>query len=124
MDQIDSQSLVAGYESHLPELRLPDENDRHVLAAAIEARATVLVTFNLAHFPPGALIPFGIQPMHPDTFVCNLLQAQPAAFLQAASRHRTSLLLPPKTVDEYLETLRGNRLTQLVTRLEGYRAEL
>ena len=37
-----------------------DEKDRHVLAAAVKARASVIVTFNLKHFPPSALQPLGI----------------------------------------------------------------
>ncbi|MCA9419011.1 MAG: PIN domain-containing protein, partial [Candidatus Omnitrophica bacterium] len=40
-------SLVTGYESHIPSLDLPDPDDRHVLAAAIEGNAETIVTFNL-----------------------------------------------------------------------------
>lgn len=38
--------LVTGYEPLIPALDLPDPDDRHVLAAAIRARAQVIVTNN------------------------------------------------------------------------------
>ena len=37
MDANVRDCLVTGYESLIPSLELPDENDRHVLAAAIRA---------------------------------------------------------------------------------------
>lgn len=36
--------LVTGYEALIPALTLPDEDDRHVLAAAIRCSAQVIVT--------------------------------------------------------------------------------
>ena len=39
--------LVTGYESLIDGLELPDERDRHVLAAAIRSQAQAIVTFNL-----------------------------------------------------------------------------
>lgn len=47
--------LVTGYEPLLEAIELPDPDDRHVLAAAIKARAQVIVTHNLKDFPPAAL---------------------------------------------------------------------
>lgn len=70
MDQVDPQSLVTGYEARIPSLHLPDADDRHVLAAALEAQATVIVTFNLSDFPAETLAPLGVQALHPDRFLC------------------------------------------------------
>lgn len=47
--------LVEGYEPLIAGLLLPDENDRHVLAAAIQTRANVIVTFNQKDFPEDAI---------------------------------------------------------------------
>lgn len=52
--------LVTGYESLIDSLVLPDPDDRHVLAAAIRTRASVIVTFNLSDFPEATLEPLGI----------------------------------------------------------------
>lgn len=45
-------------------MTLPDMDDRHVLAAAIQARADVIVTFNLRHFPADALAAQGLEAQH------------------------------------------------------------
>jgi PIN domain len=48
-------ALVTDWESLLDGVKLPDPGGRHVVAAARAGRADVLVTDNVADFPPGAL---------------------------------------------------------------------
>ena len=50
-------ALVTGWEPLAATIRLPDPDDRHVVAAAWAGRADVIVTDNLADFPPDALPP-------------------------------------------------------------------
>src|SRR4051794_38652814 len=61
MDRHVPDSLVTGYEPLIPTLILPDPDDRHVLAAAIHAKAELIVTFNLSDFPASVLSGYGIQ---------------------------------------------------------------
>jgi predicted nucleic acid-binding protein len=61
--------LVTGHEKIIPALTLPDPNDRHVLAAAIRASASVIVTYNLKDFPSKAIAEFEIEAQHPDEFI-------------------------------------------------------
>ncbi|WP_230204834.1 PIN domain-containing protein [Parafrankia elaeagni] len=50
--------LVSGYEPLIDGLKLPDPDDRHVLAAAVKAGAQVIVTRNLKDFPAADLEPW------------------------------------------------------------------
>ena len=115
MDRSAQDALVTGYESLIPKLVLPDENDRHVLAAAIHAGANVIVTKNLKDFPLSAVQEFGIEPQHPDEFILHLLELAPEDVCAAAETHRQSLKNPPKTMAEYLAMLEVQGLSQSVT---------
>lgn len=59
-------------------LWLPDADDVHVLAAAVAGRADVLLTLNIRDFPLKALDPLGIFRRHPDEFLLDALNADPA----------------------------------------------
>ena len=72
-------------------LDLPDPADTHVLAAAIAARAAVILTFNLRDFPRRALDPQGLRAQHPDAFLMALWLERPEIVTQAVVevRNRT-----------------------------------
>ncbi|MEM1361560.1 MAG: PIN domain-containing protein [Pseudomonadota bacterium] len=50
-------------------LSLPDENDRHVLAAAISGKSDVILTLNVRDFPASTLARHGMRAEHPDPFI-------------------------------------------------------
>lgn len=110
-------ALVENYESLIDALDLPDEDDRHVLAAAIHVRAEVIVTFNLRDFPPETLAPYSIYAVHPDEFIMSLLETDADLVRLAAERQWRSLKNPPKSLVEFLEILRHNGLAKSVERL-------
>ena len=58
--------MIEGYEGLIPTLVLPDEDDRHVLAAAIRAGAQHIITENLRDFPADVLKPYDIEAVSPD----------------------------------------------------------
>lgn len=117
MDLHAVDALVTGYEDLIPGLRLPDPNDRHVLAAAIRGQADVIVTMNLRDFPSEIVGPFGIEAQHPDEFILHLLDLAPGAVVSAAESHRQSLKNPPRTIAEYLETLERQGLAHSASAL-------
>ncbi len=112
-------AVVSGFEGLISSLNLPDANDRHVLAAAIKAKAAVIVTFNLSDFPAAILQVYGLRPVHPDLFLSTLFDEDPALFLSAVQTHRASLHHPPKDAVGYVQTLKTNNLKELARRLES-----
>lgn len=112
--------LVTEYESLIPSLALPDENDRHVLAAAIRCGADSIVTFNVKDFPKSSLEPYGIVAIHPDQFVLSRMVLAPSIVCSAAKRQRANLRNPPKNVDEYLDCLTQQGLVLTSTELRNY----
>jgi len=117
MDKYSDDCLVTGYEGLIEELKLPDPNDRHVLAAAIKAKASVIITANLKDFPGETLRKFGITAQHPDDFIAALFDLSPDAVIDAMRRHRAALKKPPKTPQQYVETLSSIGLTKTASRL-------
>ncbi|UWQ20841.1 RSP_2648 family PIN domain-containing protein [Jannaschia sp. W003] len=67
-------------------LWLPDPNDVHVLAAAIDGHADVLVTFNRRDFPKGEVAGEGIALRDPDGFLVDLWLRAPEAVERVAGR--------------------------------------
>ncbi len=116
--------LVTGYEDLIPTLTLPDPNDRHVLAAAIQSKADVIVTFNLKDFPASLLSTFGLIAEHPDGFLMGFLESRPEEVCQALLMQRQSLKNPPLTVAQLLTTLENQGLRQSVNRLRQMDAYL
>ncbi|APC15290.1 PIN domain-containing protein [Pseudomonas frederiksbergensis] len=124
MNRAIPDACVTGYENLIEGLSLPDVNDRHVLAAAIRCNASVIVTFNQKDFPTRKLDPFGIEAQHPDEFIDNLFDLDPAAVIASAQRQRQQLKMPPMNIDTYLDLLLRQGLVQSVKALTEYRAIL
>jgi predicted nucleic acid-binding protein len=62
-------------------MSLPDEHDRHVIAAAIAARADFLCTTNVRDFPPQAMDAAGLSLVTPDQLLHALVIALPTEML-------------------------------------------
>lgn len=58
-------------------LNMPDEDDRHVLAAAVAADATLLCTTNLRDFPAASTTAVGVEAVSPDALLHALVIAFP-----------------------------------------------
>lgn len=124
MDEHGGDCLVTGHEQHIAGLTLPDMDDRHVVAAGIEAGADAIITWNLGDFPITVIEGYGIEVRTPDQLVCALLDASATEVLAAMRQHRESLKSPPKSPAEYLETLALQGLKQSVERLRDEMSRL
>ena len=110
-------ATVSGYEKLISGLSLPDTNDRHVLAAAIHGGASVIVTWNLKHFPAKALKPHGLSAQSPDTFLAGLIGSHPDDAVAALAELRAQLKSPPYSVDDLLTGLERQKLMKTVALL-------
>lgn len=124
MDSHIPGALVEGYEARIETLQLPDKNDRHVLAAAIEAKAQILVTFNHKDFPHAELAKWNIQVQSPDEVTCSLFISKPQLVLEALANQRARLKKPPLSTEQFLGNLRLQRLPRFVAELEPFQEEL
>ena len=79
------EALVTDYERYI-NLCENDPKDRHVLACAIAGHAEIIVTFNLADFPPKALEKWSIVAMHPQDQLLSLYGLDPQIGLYKLTR--------------------------------------
>lgn len=117
MDAHVRDCLVSDYHELIDTLELPDPDDRHVLAAAIVAKADYIVTFNVKDFPPGNLRRYGIEALHPDKFVMLLLEASASTVCAAAREHHLSHRNPALSAEDYLLQLERQELPHTVAAL-------
>lgn len=104
--------MVTGYAPLIDVLELPDPNDRHVVAAAIRARAQLIVTFNLKDFPAGKLAAWDIEAKHPDDFLIDQFHLDAIKVHQAVQSVADSWSSPPGTADDVLNSLERCGLPQ------------
>lgn len=111
------RAAITGYES-LVNAMTNDPKDRHVAAAAVQVGANV-VTFNLRHFRPEHLAPFGVNALSPDAFLVDLYDVHSDSLAgivreQAAQRQNPSL-----SVAAYLASL-ATLLPRFVAAMQAY----
>lgn len=109
--------MVAGYEDLIEGLTLPDQDDRHVLAAAIRASAQTIVTLNVDDFPSDVLGPLGIEAQHPDDFVLDAIDLSPDQVTHCIREQAAALRNPPISVEDLLQGLSDVGLPQAVVKL-------
>ena len=67
-------------------LWLPDENDIHVLAVAVDAGADMIMTLNAKDFPRGVLAEEGLERVDPDNFLMRFWADDSGVILDAATK--------------------------------------
>ncbi|WP_433347803.1 PIN domain-containing protein [Micromonospora sp. CA-111912] len=108
------EAMVSGYEQLVSQMS-NHPKDRHVLAAAVAADAEAIVTANLRDFPDHALAPYAIEALHPDDFLCALLDAVPDRVAEVIMRQAEATGRggrPRLNVDDILAGLAGCRVTR------------
>jgi hypothetical protein len=103
-------ACVQNYDGLIKNLELPDENDRHVLAAAIKTNANIIVTNNIKDFPEAYLETFGLKAKTLDDFFTDIIDLNQEKAIAAFKEMVMNKKKPP--LDEY-EVLDGLRLIEL-----------
>lgn len=111
-------ATVSGHEEHLSEVTLPDPNDRHVVAAAITAKAPLILTWNLRHFPAQDLRRFGLRAMNPDAFLSGLFDKIPDLAIGSLANARRNLSKTRLSAPDFVDILENQKLVQLAKRLK------
>lgn len=96
--------LVTGYDA-LKAVMTNDEDDRHVLAAAVRASAQLIVTDNVRHFPVECRQPYNIDVQTGDEFLQNLWDLDDEIMTKVLEEEAASTSRPKLTVDGVLGRL-------------------
>jgi hypothetical protein len=108
----------------LSTLSLPDMSDVHVVATAVAAEAQTIATYNIGHFPNGALAAIGLRAETPDTFISRLFLMARAEIVEGARLHRASLKSPAYDACAYLEHLASQELMETADVLRAFQQSI
>jgi predicted nucleic acid-binding protein len=109
--------LIVDYEPFIPTFELPDEDDRHVLAAAIRGNADAIVSLNTKDFPADVLAQFDIEIQTPDQFVLNQIMLHPPRALTAIKKMRSRWDQPSLTAADMVDLFEKRQLPQTAAHL-------
>ena len=90
--------------------------DRHVLAAALTAKANMLLTQNTRHFPRQWMAEHGIELIDAGTLLTRLAAEQPQILREA---HRLGVSSRPQTEDEVFALLERSTSALVATRVRA-----
>ncbi len=85
--------------------------DAHVVATAVAARATVIITHNIGDFAPQVLSDYGLSKVRPDPFCVDLLASHEDQALAGLRAHRASLRRTPMSPARYIDHLADDKLS-------------
>ena len=118
MNQAFVEANVTGYKHHGNGIgKLPDEGDRHVIAAAIKSKADIIITENLKDFPRKVLAKYGIEAKSSDDFIADAINLSPSLAIAAIRRMRLRPDRPDKTPEIFLLDMDKTGLTQAADQL-------
>lgn len=106
--------LIFDYDALVDGLALPDPDDRHVLAAAIQGSVPIILTFNLRDFPAAVLATHGVVAMHPDAFLMACVAESPDSVVAVVRKLADGLRKPPTTLGQTLDRLAEQGLINTV----------
>jgi PIN domain len=117
-------AMISRYEQYVPEVNLPDPDDRHVVAAGIAAGASIILTWNLRHFPAKELKKFRLRRETPDAFLSGLYDKVPDLTISSLANARRNLTKSRVSASDFIDILSRHRLIELAKRAGNHLGEL
>jgi hypothetical protein len=118
------QAMVRDYRTHIDSIGLPDPKDRHVVAAAIAAGASVVLTWNLRDFPTKELAKHGLVRQTPDVFLADLYNKAPDLVLASLANARRNLRKSRLDAADFIGVVKKQGLGRLAAKIAGRAADL
>lgn len=109
-----SDCLVTDYDQLVPTLEISDPDDRHVLAAAIHARAQAIITDD-RDFDQVSLEPYDLVAQSPDDFLTDLFDLNPTAMRQLVAEEAFTR---DDTIDDLIDLLEERGLIRFAQHLK------
>lgn len=120
-----ADACITGHECLIEGmLGIPDPDDRHVVAAALKTRASVIVTDNKVHFPQEVLVPLDLEAKSADEFIADTIDLDVGRAVAAVRQMRESFKKPEMTADSLLVLMEKRGLTLTVDMLREHMASL
>ncbi|MEU4389787.1 PIN domain-containing protein [Kribbella sp. NPDC023855] len=104
MNRVFRTAMVSDYEHLMPQMRA-DAKDKHVLAAAVHAEATVLVTENVKDFDPPTKGPHAMPVQKLSPFLNQLADDQPARTVASMREMISRTDREPNSLPELIDKL-------------------
>ena len=98
-------AMVTGFEDRMPAMRVRDENDRHVLAAAVHGNCATLVTQNDRDFDPPESGRNHISVERLSVFLTRKLDEEPRRTLAGLRSMVERNTRSPRTMPELIDTM-------------------
>lgn len=109
--------LTEEAKAAVADFMLVDDNDRHVIAAAVAAEAAFVCSDDLTGFPPEVMAALGIEWVTADALLSTLVEEAPEAMLKV---HRTAVSrLPGATDESTIAALRGAKAERTADLMEA-----
>ncbi|WP_321477071.1 PIN domain-containing protein [uncultured Paludibaculum sp.] len=84
------EACIEGFEPLIAKMT-NDAKDRHVLAAAAHAKAHLLVTYNLKHFPLSSTQPWRVNAVGPSLLLKKLYASDPESVIEVLREQATDI---------------------------------
>lgn len=104
------EAMIEGSFSSVPVYdSIPDQNDHDIIHAAIQGKASMIVTDNLKHFPDEALRPHDIEVRSADAFIADTVHLDRIRAAEAVKALRARLINPAVSAQDLLDRWEQHR---------------